>query len=146
MAIFLTGVGANSFKVTYAGADLTADVRSVTINQTFDNVEVTAMGAVAKAYIPGLRDDSIDVELYQDYAALKTDPTIYPYLGSPSGATLIISTSGSTVSTTQPQYTLIGSPYTYNPVDGQVGAASMTKVTFRPAAGQYINRVTTGTP
>lgn len=142
MAIFLTGVGAGSFKLTYNGTDLTDHIQSVTINQTFDNVEVTAMGAVAKAYIPGLRDDSVDVTFFNDYGSSSVDQTINPFLGSSSGATLLIQTSGTTVTATQPKYTLVGSPYTYTPIDGTVGTASMNKVTFRPAAGQFVVRGT----
>jgi len=142
MGIFLTGVGAGSFLLSYNGVDLTNHVKSVTINQNFDAVEITAMGAVAKAYVPGLRDDSVDVELFQDYAASSVDQTIFPFLGSATGATLLIQTSGTTVNSANPKYTLLGSPYTYNPVDGTVGSAGMNKITFKPAAGQSIVRGT----
>ena len=142
MGIFLTGVGANSFKVSYGGTDLTDHVQSVTINQTFDKVDITAMGATSKAYLPGLRDDSVDITFFNDYAASSVDPTLFPFLGSTTGATLVIQTSGATVSATQPKYTMIACLYNYTPVDGTVGTASMNKVSFAPAQGQSIVRGT----
>ncbi len=142
MAIFLTGVGAGSFLLKYNAVDLTDHVQSVTINQTFDKVETTAMGATSKQYLPGLRDDSVDVTFFNDYAASEVDATLFPFLGSSAGATLLIQTSGSTVSATQPKYTMVACLYNYTPIDGQVGTASMNKVTFAPAPGSSITRGT----
>lgn len=141
MPIFLTGVG-SSLKVSYNGTDLTAFVRSVTINQEYDAQEITAAGATAKAYLPGLRDDTIDVEFYQSFAASEVDQTINSLLGSTTGATLVVQSNSATVASTAPKWTLLGSPYTYNPIDGSVGDPSMTKITFRPVAGQAITRGT----
>lgn len=143
MAIFLTGVGTGSFKVSVAGADLTDHVRSVTINYAYDDNDITAMGATSHAHAPGLRDDSIDLEFFQDFASSKVDQTINPLLGSSAGGTVIVIAGGTIASATTPSYTLIGVPFTYNPVDGAVGSPSMTRVTFRPAAGQAISRATT---
>lgn len=142
MSIFLNGVGASSFKVTVAGTDLTNHVKSVTINQEYDDVEITAMGATSHAHTPGLRDDSIDIEFFQDFAASSVDQTINPLLGSSTGGTVIIIAGGTAASSTTPSFTLVGIPFTYTPIDGSVGEASMTKVTFRPAAGQSITRAT----
>lgn len=142
MAIYLQGVGANSFKLSVAGQDLTNHVRSVTINQDFDDVDITAMGAVSKAHAVGLRDDSIEVEFYQDFAASSVDQTLNPLLGSSTGATVLIQTSGATVSSTNPSYTLVATLFSYQPVAGAVGDASTTTVTFRPAASQSITRAT----
>lgn len=142
MAISLIGVGTGSFKVTVAGVDLTADTKSVTINQTYDDVDITAMAATSKAHLPGLRDDSIDIEFFQDRAANKVDATLNGIIGVAAGATVVIIDGGTAASSTTPSYTLVGIPFTYSPVDGAVGAVSMTKVTFKPAAGQSIVRAT----
>ena len=141
MAIYIQGVGANSFKVTVAGVDLTDHVKSCAVNYDYDDVDVTAMGATAKAHAVGLRDDAIELEFYQDFATSKVDSTINGLLGG-SGGTVVVQTSGSTVSATNPSYTLVGIPFTYSPVDASVGDASMTKVKFMPAAGQAIVRAT----
>lgn len=142
MAIYILGVGANAIKVTYAGTDLTDHVKSITINESYDEVEITAMNAVAHSFVPGLRDDSIDIEFFQDFATSSVSPTLQTYLGSTSGATLIIQSNGATVTSTAPKWTLVGAPYTYSPIDGEVGNPSMTKVTFKPVAGQSITYAT----
>lgn len=142
MAIFLTGVGANTFKVSVSGTDLTDHVKSCTVNYAYDDVEVTAMGATAHTFVPGLRDDSIELEFFQDFGSSKVDATINALLGSSSGGTVVVIAGGTAASSTTPSYTLVGAPYTYNPIDGSVGDASMTKVSFKPVAGQSITRAT----
>lgn len=143
MAIYITGVGTDSFLLTYAGATLTDHVKSVTINMDYDDVDVTAMGAVAHAHMPGLRDDSIDVEFYQDFASGKVDATLSTYLGATSGATILVQSSASTVSATQPKWSCLNAiPFTYHPIDGTVGEASMTNVSFKPLTGASISRGT----
>lgn len=142
MAIYLTGLGPNAILVSYGGTDLTNHVKSVTINQTFDTVETTAMNASNKSYAVGLQDASVDIEFYQDYAASSVDQTLSPLLGVSAGATLIIQTSGSTVNTTNPRYMGLMALYSYTPLDSSVGDASMTKVTFKPASGQTFARLT----
>lgn len=142
MAIYLQGVGANSFAVTYAGTTLTDHVRSCTINMASDDVDITAMGATSHAHVPGLRDDWIEIEFYQDFAASSVDAALNGYVGSAAGATMVIQTSGSTVSTTNPKYTLVCSPYQYQPVNAAVGEASTTTVRFLPAASASIARAT----
>lgn len=142
MPIFLQGVGANSFKLTYSGVDLTDHVKSVTINQEYDQVETTAMGAVNKAFAVGLSDASVEVEFYQDFDASKVDATLSPLLGSSTGATLVIQTSGATVTATNPKYTMVAAIYNYNPIAGSVGEASMTSPTFRPVSGTTLTRGT----
>ncbi len=142
MGIFITGVGTNSFLLKYNGVDLTNHVQSVTINQNYDDIDITPMGSISKQHAPGLRDDSADVTFFNDYGTTSVDATIFPFLGSATGATLLIQTSGSTVSATQPSYTMVATPYTYSPIDGTVGTASMNKVTFKPAAGSVITRGT----
>jgi len=41
--------------VSYNSVDLSDHVESVEINQSYDEVEITAMGATAKSFSPGLR-------------------------------------------------------------------------------------------
>lgn len=142
MAIYLQGVGANSFVVSYAGTTLTDHVRSCTVNMESEDVDITAMGATSRAHAPGLRDDWIELEFYQDFASSSVDATLSNYVGSASGATLVVQTSGTTVSTTNPKYTLIGSPYNYQPINATVGDASTTTVRFLPAAAAAIQRGT----
>lgn len=142
MSIYLQGVGVASCKVTVGGVDLTDHVKSIAVNYDYDDVDITAMNATSKAHAAGLRDDSIEFEFYQDFATSSVDVTLNASLGSSTGTTVVVQTSGSTVTATNPKYTLVGIPFTYSPIDASVGDASMTKVKFMPAAGQAIVRGT----
>lgn len=142
MAIYLQGLGASAVLFKVGTVDLTDHVRSITISEDFDTVDITAMNAVSKASAVGLRDDEWTVEFYQDFASGKVDATLSPLLGDSTGATLLFQTSGTTVSATNPKYTMVGCLYSYQPVDGAVGDASMINVTFKPAAGSSTTRGT----
>jgi hypothetical protein len=139
VAIYITGVGTDSFLLTFAGATLTDHVKSCTINMDYDDVDVTAMGATAHAHMAGLRDDSIDIEFYQNFASSKVHASISPYLGATSGATLVVQTSASTVTAVLPKFSMLNCiPFTYHPIDGTVGEALMTNVSFKPLTGSSI--------
>jgi hypothetical protein len=128
--------------VTFNSVDLSDHVESVEINQSYEDVEITAMGATARAYSPGLREDEVTITFYQDFAAAKVDQTLQGYLGSATGAALVIKPTSGAVSTTNPSYTMTATIYSYQPLAGSVGEASMTQVTFKPAAGSAIVRAT----
>lgn len=142
MAIYLMGVGSTACKFTVGGTDLTSRLKSITINQDFDSVEVTAMNSTSKAYLVGLSEDSWDLELFQDYGTSLTDSVFFPLLGSSTGATFLYQTNGGTITATNPKYTLVGTVYSYQPVSGTVGEASMLTVNVKPAAGSTTVRAT----
>lgn len=120
------------------GTNLSNHVKTATVTMDTDNVELTAMGATAHENGVGLRNDSIDIEFYQDFAASSVHAVLNPLLGSSTGATIVAKPTSATVSATNPTFTMIGIPFTYNPIDATVGSASMTKVQFKPAAGGAI--------
>src|SRR5262245_2940649 len=90
------------------GTDLSDHVRQIEVQMNADDVDITAMGAVAKSYSPGLRDDKITVEFFQDYASSKVDATLSPLVGSATGATIIAYAHGVTAANTAPSYTMVG--------------------------------------
>lgn len=142
MAKFILGVGTTAAKLTVGGTDLTDHLRSITINQEIGEVDVTAFNSVSVNNSPGLIDDSWELEFFQDFASSSVDATLYPLIGSATGATFIFQTNGGTVTSVFPKYTLVGTLYNYNPVSGAVGEASMNSVTVKPVSGQYTTRGT----
>jgi len=66
----------NGAKVTVNSVDLSAYVSSVTINQEFDQLEVTAMGNSGHTYIAGLENSSISIDFNADFATSKVNQTI----------------------------------------------------------------------
>lgn len=134
--------GGTSSGLKVGGTDLSARVRSMEVQMNSADVDTTAMGAVSQTHAPGLRDDRITVTFFQDYATSMVDATIAPLQGSTTGATIIAYAHGVTASSTAPSYTMIGAPFDYSPINGEVGAANQTTVTFLPVAGSYITRGT----
>jgi hypothetical protein len=129
--------------VTVSGVDLSDHVRRVTVTMSSDDVDITAMGQTAHNHAPGLRDDRVTVEFFQDFASSKVDATLNVLQGVQAGGTVVVKPTSGTVSATNPTYTLVGVLMGYVPLDGEVGAASMTTVEFLPAAGSKITRATT---
>lgn len=123
--------------VTIGGTNFSNHVKSLTVTMNVDDVDLTAMGDTSHTHASGLRDDSIDIEFYQDFAA-SVHASINPLVGSSTGGTIIVKPTSATVSATNPTFTMVGIPFSYSPLDGSVGDPSMTKITFKPAAGSYI--------
>lgn len=129
--------------LVFNSVDLSDHVRSVTVTMSAEDVDITAMGASARAHAPGLRDDRVEVEFYQDYASAKVDQTLSGYVGNATGATLVVKPVATTVSTTNPSYTMTAILLNYQPLSGTVGEANTIDVEFVPAAGSFIARATT---
>lgn len=141
MAIYvMTGASSPGLKV--GAVDLSDHVRSIEVQMNSADVDVTAMGATSQAHAPGLRDDRITVTFFQDFAASKVDATLFPLQGSATGATIVAYANGTTASATAPSYTMTGCLFDYSPINGEIGNASQTTVTFLPAAGSSITRGT----
>lgn len=129
-------------KVTFNSVDLSDHVRTVTVSMSAEDVDLTAMGATSRTHAPGLRDDRVEIEFLQDYASGKVDQTLSTYVGDATGATLEILPVDTTVSSTNPSYTMTAILLDYQPLSGTVGEANTITTTFLPAAGSFITRAT----
>ena len=118
----------NAF-VSVGGVDLSDHSNTVTVNYEIDSVEVTAFGDAGHKFTGGLQNNSIEVTFHQDYAASKTEATLYPLVGTTT--TVIVKPNGSTTSATNPSYTLSSAFLAaHSPVAGAVGELAATSVTF----------------
>lgn len=129
--------------VSFNSVDLSDHVRSVTVSMSSEDVDITAMGADSRAHAPGLRDDRVEIEWLQDYATSKVDQTLSTYVGNATGATLLVKPVNTTVSSTNPSYSMTAILLDYQPIAGTVGEANTVTTTFLPAAGSSITRATT---
>ena len=98
MAIFLN----NGVVVKVATVDLSAYVKSVTINRSFDEVEVTAMSATSHVFAKGLESSTIDVEFLNDTATAKVLQTLQAAWGTTVAMT--VSQTSAETSATNPLY------------------------------------------
>lgn len=135
-------VMSNLVSVTVNAVDLSDHVREITLNMSAEDLDATAMGATSKAHAVGLRDDSIEITFLQDYAASKVDATLAPLVSSTAGFSIVVKPVNTTVSATNPSYTMTALLFDYQPIDATVGEISTPEVKFLPAPGSSITRAT----
>lgn len=115
--------------ITINSVSLSDLSNSCTINYEVDSVEVTAFGDTAHKFAGGLTNLSVEIALMQDFAASKTEATIFPLVGTTT--TLVIKPTSSAVSSTNPSYTIASAFLaSHTPIAGSVGELSMTTLTF----------------
>jgi hypothetical protein len=124
MAIFLN----NTASVTFNSVDLSAYVTSVTINQSFDELEVTAMGDTAHKFAKGLEASTITLDFLNDNAATTVIPTLRAAYGTT--VPLVIKQTTGAVSATNPSYSTTVLVNNLQNVNGAVGDISNQSITF----------------
>ena len=101
MAIYLD----NNVGLKIATVDLSAYVTSITLTQTFDEVETTAMGATAHQFSKGLEASTLTVDFLNDWAAAQVQATLQAAYGT-SVTAIVIPVKGTAVGATNPTYTV----------------------------------------
>ncbi len=101
MAIYLD----NQVGLKIATVDLSEYVTSITLTQTFDEVETTAMGAAAHQFSKGLEASTLQVDFLNDWAAAKVQATLQAAYGT-SVTAIVIPVKGTAVGATNPTYTM----------------------------------------
>ena len=124
MAIFLN----NGVSCTFNSVDLSAYLTSVTINQSFDELEVTAMGDTAHKFAKGLEASTITLDFLNDNAASTVIPTLRAAYGTT--VTVVIKQTSSAVSATNPSYTASVLVNNLQNINGAVGDISSQSITF----------------
>ena len=124
MAIFLN----NGVSVTLNSVDLSAYVTAVTINQSFDELEVTAMGDTSHKFAKGLEASTITLDFLNDNAAATVIPTLRAAYGTT--VTCVIKQTSAAVSATNPSYTASILVNNLQNVNGDVSSISSQSITF----------------
>lgn len=116
------------------GVDLSDHVQKVTLTDTRDSVDITAMGATSKAITKGLGDGKVDISFYQDFAAAKVHATLQPLIASTTGVSVEVRPVNASRSATNPAFLMTGLLMDYTMLDAQVGDASKFTASFVNAA------------
>jgi hypothetical protein len=127
MAVYLN----NGVSVVLNSVDLSDHVTAVTINQSFDELEVTAMGDSAHKFAKGLEASTITLDFLNDLAVSPSN-SVNAVLRAAYGTTvaLVIKQTSSAVSTTNPSYTTTVLINNLNQVNGAVGDISSQSLTL----------------
>ena len=124
MAVYLS----NGVVLTVATVDLSNLVSAVTINRSFDELEVTAMGDSGHKFVKGLEASSITIDFFNDEATSKTLQTLNAQVGN--NATVTVKQTSAATSATNPLYTMTCLVNNITPINGAVGDLSTQSVTW----------------
>ena len=117
----------NAF-VSINSVNLSQFVKSVSISYKSEMQDDTAMGDTARSRIGSLKDYSLSIEFFQDYAAGAVDATLFGIVGSV--VAIEVRGSSAAASATNPKYTGSAILETYQPVGGSVGDNLMAPVSM----------------
>ena len=124
MAVYLS----NGVVLTVNAVDLSNLVSAVTINRSFDELEVTAMGDSGHKFVKGLEASSITIDFFNDEATSKTLQTLQTVWGTSTTVTVKQTSAGT--SATNPLYTMSCLVNNTTPINGAVGDLSTQSVTW----------------
>jgi len=124
MAVYLS----NGVVLTVNAVDLSNLVSSVTLNRSFDELEVTAMGDGGHKFVRGLEASSITIDFFNDEATSKTLQTLNATLGTNTVVT--VKQTSAAASATNPLYTMTCLVNNITPINGAVGDISTQSVTW----------------
>ena len=122
--------------------DLSAYVRSITINYGRAEIDKSAAGNVGIARMAGLFDWTIDVELLQDFDAAKVDATLYGFVAAGYEGTVSFRPTSAVQSATNPTYAGEGIVFNY-PITLTHGEVAVTSFTITGSNGAAMTRTAT---
>jgi hypothetical protein len=124
MAIFLS----NGVVVTLNSVALSDHVTSATINRSFDELEVTAMGDTAHKFVKGLEASTITLDFLNDTAAGEVLATLQAAWGTTVPLTLKQTSAAISATNAEYQTTILVNNTT--DINGAVGDISTQSITF----------------
>jgi len=125
MAVFMS----NNVGVKVNSVDLSDHVTSVTLNRSFDELEVTAMGDSGHKFIKGLEASSITIDFLNDTATANVLATLQAAWGT-NVPIVLLQQKGTAVSATNPLYTATCLINNTTDINGAVADLSVQSLTF----------------
>ena len=119
--------------VLFGSTDISDHVSSISLSSSFDLVETTAFGQTAKTRVAGLVDNSVTLEMHQDYATSSIEQTIYPTLGT--AVTIAVKPVNGTTTAVNPQYSFSAVVSEWTPLNGAVGERASASVSWPISGG-----------
>lgn len=126
MAVYLS----NGVVLTVNAVDLSSLVSSVTINRSFDELEVTAMGDSGHKFVKGLEASSITIDFFNDEASNKTLQTLNSSSVWGNNVVVTVKQTSAATSPSNPLYTMTCLVNNTTPVNGATSDLSTQSVTW----------------
>ena len=124
MAVFMS----NGVVLTVNAVDLSNHVTAVTINRSFDELEVTAMGDSGHKFVKGLEASNIVIDFLNDTATSNVLQTLQAAWGT--NVTVTAKQTSAATSATNPLYTMTCLINNTTDINGAVGDLSTQSVTW----------------
>lgn len=126
--------------VVVDGTTLTTSARSVAVDFSADELDVTAFGGDGwREFEPGLKAGTIEVEFFQGFDASGVHATLWPLAETNEAFEIRIGPKGDTGATDNPVLVANVKLFAYRFLNGEVGAASTNPVTFRLTGAPSLN-------
>jgi hypothetical protein len=125
MAVFLN----NKVGVKVNSVDLSDHVTSVTLNRSFNELSVTAMGDTGEKFVKGLETSSVAISFLNDTATSNVLQTLQAAWGT-SVTVVLLQEKGTAVSATNPLFTMTCLINNTTDINGGVGDLGTQDVTW----------------
>ena len=138
MAVFLN----NKVGVKINSVDLSDHVTAVTLNRSFEELTVTAMGDLGQKYVKGLEASSVTISFLNDTAAANVLATLQAAWGT-NVTVVLLQEKGTAVGATNPLYTMTCLINNTTDINGSVSDLAVQDLTFNVSGAVTV--ATTGT-
>ena len=138
MAVFLN----NKVGVKVNSVDLSDHVTAVTLNRSFDELEVTAMGDTGHKFVKGLEANSVTISFLNDTASANVLATLQAAWGT-NVTCVLLQDKATAVGATNPLYTFTALVNNTTDINGAVGDLGTQDVTWNISGAVAV--ATTGT-
>ena len=138
MAVFLN----NKVGVKVNTVDLSDHVTAVTLNRSFEELTVTAMGDLGQKYVKGLEASSVTISFLNDTASASVLATLQAAWGT-NVTVVLLQEKGTAVSATNPLYTMTCLINNTTDINGSVSDLAVQDLTFNVSGAVTV--ATTGT-
>jgi hypothetical protein len=128
--------------VKIATVDISDHVSSATLTQTFDELEISALGDLSHRFTKGLESNTLSLDFFNDFAASQITTLLQTNYGTTVTAVLI-PVKGTAVSATNPLYTVSILINNLTPINGDVASINNSSITF--TCNSTVAYATTGT-
>jgi hypothetical protein len=132
MAVFLN----NGVQVTVNSVALTDHVQSVTLNRSFNELDVTAMGDTGVKQVKGLEQSSVTIDFLNDTATASVLATLQAAWGT--NVTVTLKQTVAATSATNPLYTMTCLVNNTTDINGAVSDLGMQSVTWNVSGAVVI--------
>ena len=128
-----TSVYLSSPVIQINGVSVTDQCTSAVVTYQFDQNETTTFGDVARKFgaatVTSLQNNSIEIELFQSFAASETEATIFGLVGITTN--IVVAPASGVASATNPIYTLTGCYLAdHSPINARISELSTITLTF----------------